>query len=301
MQITPDFLLGIGSGLIGAAFYGVSVVVYKSQSEEIRPLAISSIKMWIALPLMALLILLSLGANPFGLTLTTIFLLSSSIILGAVIGDTIYLISQERIGVSYAFPIAMSFPILTYFFTVFLLNEPLSIIRLAGAFIAVFGVILISREQQNEQDDKGVLRKLDIFGIFLAIMTSVLYASGTTILQVGVQDIDPVTGNFVRVLFGSIAFVPIVGLARYQGMPLPSRHATKVIGVAAFFGMGIGSLLYVSAVKLAGAAVMSVISSTAPLFAVPISIFSLKERLTSIAGVGILLTLCGIVLVVLGF
>jgi drug/metabolite transporter (DMT)-like permease len=301
MQLSPEFLLGVGIGILGAALYGISVVVYKSQSQKITALSVSALKMWIALPLMALLIVLSFGASPFSLTSDTILLLSISIILGAVIGDTIYLISQERIGVSYAFPIAMSFPILTYFFTIFFLNETPSIVRFLGVILAVIGVILISREQQREPDAAGKIDKADFLGIFLAIMTSLLYAAGTTILQVGVEDIDPVTGNFVRVLVGSFAFVPMISIAVHQGMPVPAKRTMKIVGIAGFFGMGIGSLLYVSAVKYAGAAVMSVISSTAPLFAVPISVFYLKERLTRIAGLGIVLTLSGIILVVLGF
>ena len=301
MQLSPEFLLGVGIGIVGAALYGVSVVVYKSQSEQITALSISALKMWIALPIMSLLIFLSIGASPLSLSYDTIFLLSLSVILGAVIGDTIYLISQERIGVSYAFPISMSYPILTYFFTVFFLSEPPLPVRFLGFIFAVFGVILISREQQNEPNAAGDIDKADFLGIFLAIMTSILYAAGTTILQVGVQDIDPVTGNFVRVLVGSFAFVPLISVAIHQGMSLPTKRAMKIVGIAGFFGMGIGSLLYVAAVKYAGAAVMSVISSTAPLFAVPISVFYLKERLTKKAVMGITLTLVGIILVVLGF
>ncbi|MFX1561463.1 MAG: EamA family transporter, partial [Promethearchaeota archaeon] len=60
-------------------------------------------------------------------------------------------------------------------------------------------------------------------------------------------------------------------------------------------------LFYVMAVAMVGAALMSVIASTAPLFAVPVSILILKERVTRIAGVGILATIIGVVLVVVGF
>ena len=301
MQLSPDFLLGVGVGILGAALYGISVVIYKSQSEQITALSISALKMWIALPIMSLLIVLSIGASPLSLSYDTICLLSLSVILGGVIGDTIYLISQERIGVSYAFPISTSYPILTYFFTVFFLSEPPLLVRFFGVIIAVIGVILISREQQNEPNITGDISKADLLGIFLAIMTSILYAAGSTILQIGVQDIDPITGNFVRVLVGSFAFVPLVSVAIQGGMSLPTKHAMKIVGIAGFFGMGIGSLLYVASVKYAGATVMSVISSTAPLFAVPISVFYLKERLTKKAVLGITLTLVGIILVVLGY
>jgi drug/metabolite transporter (DMT)-like permease len=301
MQVTPDLILGSTIGLIGAAMYGLSVVVYRSQADEISPIAISSIKMWVALPFMIVMTLLIPGLEAAFLPLMTILLLSTSVILGAVIGDTIYLWSQERIGVSYAFPIAMSFPIITFFMTVVFLNEPLILSRLGGAIIAVIGIILISNEQNRNQKNSETPTKLDMLGILGAIATAVLYATGTTVLQVGIEGVDPIAGNLIRMIAGSIAFVPMVAVARVGGMTLPTRKAIKYVVIAAFFGMAVGSLFYVTAVAMVGAAIMSVIASTAPLFAVPVSVLILKEKVTRIAGVGILATILGVVLVVVGF
>jgi drug/metabolite transporter (DMT)-like permease len=129
----------------------------------------------------------------------------------------------------------------------------------------------------------------------------VLYAVGTTLLQVGIEGVDVIGGSFVRIVFGSIAFVPMFAVARQQGMPWPTRKATTRVIIAGFFGMAVGSILYVGAVSMVGAAIMSVIASTAPLFAIPVSVFILKEKVTPLALVGVALTLVGIVLVVIGF
>jgi drug/metabolite transporter (DMT)-like permease len=301
MQVTPDLILGSVIGLTGAAMYGLSVVVYRSLSKEIRPVAISAIKMWVALPFMVLVTLLVPGLGAAFLPTTTVLLLCTSVILGAVIGDTIYLWSQARIGVSYAFPIAMSFPIITFFMTVGFLGEPLILSRLAGAVIAVIGVILISNEQNRKQNEDDPLKKFDKLGLLGALVTAFLFATGTTILQVGIEGVDPIAGNLVRMTAGSIAFVPMVLVAKQKGMPNPTRHATKLVIIAGFFGMAIGSLFYVSAVAMVGATIMSVIGSTAPLSAVPVSVLVLKEKMTTLAGVGILATIMGVILVVIGF
>jgi drug/metabolite transporter (DMT)-like permease len=65
--------------------------------------------------------------------------------------------------------------------------------------------------------------------------------------------------------------------------------------------MALGSIFYVAGVAMAGAAIMSVMASTAPLFAIPVSIFVLKEKVTPLTLFGVALTLIGIVLVVMGF
>lgn len=300
MQVTPDLILGSIVGLTGAALYGLSVVVYRSQSKEIRPVAISAIKMWVALPFMTIMTLLLPGLDAAFLPMTTILLLATSVIFGAVIGDTVYLWSQERIGVSNAFPIAMSFPIITFFMTVGFLGEPLILSRLAGAIIAVIGVILISNEQNRKQNEGETPKKLDMLGLFGAVVTALLYATGTTILQVGIEGVDPIAGNLIRMTVGSIAFIPMVAVARLGGLSIPTRRATTRVIIAGFFGMSIGSLFYVTAVAMVGAAIMSVIASTAPLFAIPVSVLVLKEKVTSLAGVGILAIIVGVILVVIG-
>ncbi|RLI55121.1 MAG: hypothetical protein DRP09_10795 [Candidatus Thorarchaeota archaeon] len=299
MQATADLILGSMIGLLGAALYGLSVVVYRSQADEIRPVAVSSIKMWVAWPFIGLLVLGIVGPDTLFIPLGGVFILGLSVVLGAVVGDTIYLTSQERIGVSYAFPIAMSFPILTYFLTIFFLGEPPVLVRLLGAVVAVIGVVILS-QQQNKDEDTSQPVPRDLLGIGLAIMTAILYAVGTTLLQVGIADVDPIGGSFIRVTIGSIAFVPMFLIARHHGMALPSRRATGRVAIAGFFGMAIGSVLYVIAVASVGAAIMSVIASTAPVFAVPVSVFFLKEKLTRVAVLGVVLTLVGIVLVVVG-
>jgi len=299
MQVTPEMMFGIATGLLASAIYAVSVVVYKSQSGSIRPLAISSIKMWVALAFMTALVVLPISPEPFYIPQEALAYLVVSVILGAVLGDYFYLTAQERIGVSYAFPIAMSFPIFTYLLAIAVgLEEPL-LSRSVGILLAVIGVILISKEQ-GQDEDHSIKRNLDRFGIGLALLVAILYAMGTILLQIGVEDISPIDGNFVRVAFGSVAFIPLFLVAKRRGMPMPSRRTTKIIAVAGLFGMGLGSLLYVSTVKFVGAAVTSVIGSLSPLFALPISMIFLKERITKVAVVGVVVTIAGVILVILG-
>ncbi len=299
MQVTPEMMIGITTGLLSSVIYAISVVVYRSQSDSIRPLAISSIKMWVALAFMSALVILPIHSEPFYIPQEALAYLVVSVILGAVLGDFFYLTAQERIGVSYAFPIAMSYPIFTYLLAIAVgLEEPL-LSRSAGILLAVIGVILISKEQGHDEEHT-VKRRLDTVGIGLALLVAVLYALGTILLQVGVEDISPIHGNFVRVAFGSVAFIPVFLVAKRHGMPTPPQRAVKIIAVAGLFGMGLGSLLYVSTVKFVGAAVTSVIGSLAPLFALPISIIFLKERITRVAVIGVAVTIAGVILVILG-
>ncbi|MFW9967041.1 MAG: DMT family transporter [Candidatus Thorarchaeota archaeon] len=297
MQLTPDVILGTFLGFLAAFMWAISVVVYRSQSDEIRPLAIGSIKMWVAFGLMVLLVTLPWRPTVYSVPVESIIYLALSVSLGAVAGDTILFMSQERIGVSYAFPIAMSFPVLTYILAILFLDDEISPIRFLGTVIAVVGIILISREQNGGQDEDGNSR-FDLTGIFMALFTMICYSVGTVLLDLGVTGVDPIDANFVRILIGSIEFIPIYILASHVGMPRPTWRATKIVALAGFFGMALGSVLYVAMVKYIGAAMGSVVGSTSPLFAVPVSIVILKERPTRLALLGIVIAILGVILVV---
>ncbi|MFX0078491.1 MAG: DMT family transporter [Candidatus Hermodarchaeota archaeon] len=307
MAVPPQlFLTGVFMGITAAALFGISNVVYKSQSTEIQPTAINAFKMWIALPVMLITVLLLLYPTGFNVPLTSIPFLAGSIIFGAGLGDLVYLTSQSRIGVSRAFPIAMIFPLVTYFLSIIFLNEALRITRLAGALLAVIGVSLITREQAKQETTSQSLgtevrKSWDKIGIVLAVLAAFCWATATVILQIGLIGVDPIDANLIRVTIGSLFLLPIFLIARHRGMPKPTKRASKIVLVAGFFGMGIGSLLYVSTVALTGAAVTSVIAASAPLFALPLAIFYLKEKITPLILLGTLCTLLGIWFVILGF
>jgi drug/metabolite transporter (DMT)-like permease len=153
MQLTPDTIIGTAIGLFCAMLWAISTNVYKSQSEEATPLAISALKMWAALAFMSIIVILPFRNTPFYVPAENMIFLIGSVTIGLVVGDLVYLTSQERIGVSYAFPIANIYPILTYLVAIFLINDTVIISRFAGILIAVVGITLISREHaiDNEQ------------------------------------------------------------------------------------------------------------------------------------------------------
>jgi drug/metabolite transporter (DMT)-like permease len=308
VSVPPElFLTGVFMGILGAALFGFSNVVYKSQSMEIQPIAINAYKMWIALPVIALIVLLFLYPTGFNVSLTSIPFLATSVILGAGIGDLLYLTSQSRIGVSRAFPIAMTFPVITYLFSMVILQEAFLLHRLFGVILAILGISLITREQARQEKvdaepfDKPTRVGWDKIGIILAIGAAFSWASATVILQIGLIGGDPIDANLIRITVGSLFLLPIFLFARKQGMPMPTRRVTKLVIVAGFFGMGIGSVLYVNAVFFTGAAITSVIAATAPLFALPFTVIYLKEKVTPLILLGTILSIIGVWLAVLVF
>lgn len=294
-----DLIVGTIIGLLSSAFFAIQNVLIGGEKEEVNALIANSIKMWVALPLMLFLVLFPWRIHEFLLPQSVLLPLAISIILGGAFGDAIYLSSQERIGVSRAFPIANTFPIITYIAALFILDEVLRITTITGIVLAIIGVVLVSRELEPVESGEESL-PYDWKGLALAFLSAIMLAFATIFMDIGVTDIDPIDANLFRMSIGSIVMLPIFSVSYRQRTKQLSRRAIRMVAVAGFFGMGLASLLYVASIKLVGATIGAVIGSTAPLFALPFSIFYLKERITWKGLLGTIATILGIWLVVAG-
>jgi inner membrane transporter RhtA len=188
-------------------------------------------------------------------------------------------------------------------------GEVIIVSRIIGVVVAVAGVILLSRSQSlveaprncvvSEESEDSPQTCTDWLGIGMALLAALCWATGSVLLQRGVEGIDPIDANFVRMVFGSALFVPIVSVSLRRGMPRPTGRAARIVLVAGLFGMTIGSLLYTYSVKLVGAAIAALMGSTSPLFALPISILALKEGFSPKSILGAVLTVTGVILVII--
>jgi drug/metabolite transporter (DMT)-like permease len=301
VQLTmSDLILGILLGLVSSALFAIQNVLIRGQREGISALSANAIKIWVSVPLMLLLVVVPWRIHEFFLPESVLLPLTISVLLGGAFGDAVYLSSQDRIGVSRAFPVSNTYPIITYLFALFLLDEILEFSKIVGIVLAVSGIILVSRELATSVEDVEK-KPYDWLGLTLAIASSIMYAFATIFMQIGVNDIDPIDANLFRMSIGSIAVIPLFSYSvRRRAKPL-SKRALQIIAIAGFFGMGLASLLYVASIKLIGATIGAVIGSTAPLFALPISLLYLKERITWRGIIGTIATILGIWLVVVGF
>jgi uncharacterized membrane protein len=176
--ILEPYVLGVISALLAMLFFGVTNILYKKMSEDISVMDIMFTRMWVSLPIAYLFAVAASGSIIFAIPLDAYFPLILSMIIGIVIGDGMYFLSQERIGVARAFPIAMSYPLLVYFLAAVFLGEPVIPQRVIGAIIIVIGVIMIARAEQDESKNDKRWSKDDIrIGIILAFLVFFCWAA----------------------------------------------------------------------------------------------------------------------------
>jgi len=237
-----------------------------------------------------------------------------------VIGDTLYFRSLDLAGVSWAMPVASINPLWAVILAAVFIGEPLSWSLVVGALLVIGGVILVSRSAAPGEvvvpanaaapvASAGPLDAADSrpaapstarrTGLVLAFVVSVLWAVGQVALKPATAGVHSVVANSVRQPLGMLMLLGLT-LARGQWRELKKldRKSWGIIVIASLVGTGLGTLFFIMAIQMTGAGRTAVLTSTAPLLAMPFSMLWLRERPTRWTIMGTLLTTAGIVLVV---
>lgn len=215
-----------------------------------------------------------------------------------VVGDSLYFRSMDLAGVSWAMPVASITPLWAVFLASFFVGEPLTWSLVLGAVLVVTGIFLVSRTVDQSDAgtpiDPGARRA----GLLLALLVSVLWAIGQVALKPATEGTHSVVANGVRQPLGALM---LLGLSLVRGRwrelkGLDGRSWATIL-IASLAGTGLGSLFFVMAIQMAGAGRTAVLTSTAPMMAIPFSMFWLRERPTRWTLAGTVLTTVGIGLV----
>jgi DME family drug/metabolite transporter len=284
--------------LISALLWGIASVLLTVGAKRIHVVPLNLIRctvstafFWVLLPLFGGLEALAAippGAWPW-LVLSVLGLL--------VVGDTLYFRSMDLAGVSWAMPVASINTLWAVFLASFFVGEPLTWSLLLGALLVIVGIVLVSKSSSPESTssvDPRARRK----GLLLALLVSVVWGGGLVALKPATAGMHSVVANSVRQPMGMLMMLGLtIPQGRWRELKGLDKRSWAVILVASLVGTGMGTLFFVMAVQLAGAGRTAVLTSTAPLLAMPFSMLWLRERPTRWTLAGTLLTTAGIALV----
>ena len=250
---------------------GVSAVIVKAIGKDLKPAAliliqsiVSSISFIVITAIMGDFLLI------FQISWVALLPLVVAALFGIVVGNLLYFNSLQMIGVSKAYPISMTYPLLTYLFEVIIFPDTSFIpLKLVGIVVVIIGVIFISLSKVNNNNvdvevnivENGHLEKIIeendvleiskevteietkeeiidsnnkkiIFGIILSTLAAVTWASGTLLIKFGLQntDIDVIPINAARMFFLVPVSIPIF-LALNRG-DKKSKFSWKVVLLA---------------------------------------------------------------------
>ena len=296
-------MIGTIYALTAALSWAGSSAILKSLTAKIDALSLNALRLCVIFLLLLAIIPLSGRATEFVNTplISLVYLIISGVIALA-IGETIFIKSLSYLDVSQAFPIAQcSYPVFTMILAVSLLGESFTWVGGLGAFFVLLGMYLImsTRKTSGINSASGRISRK---GIVLALTAGAAWATSSVTLKLGVLDMDPLVTAAIRVSSATTVFLPFALSQRKRGALQLRRYGSRSLALAltsGIIGPGVGMVLFIIAIQSIGAGKTAVLAATSLPFLLPFSGFILKEKLTRLTLMGIVIGIAGICLVAL--
>ncbi|HEY9877817.1 MAG TPA: DMT family transporter [Leptolyngbyaceae cyanobacterium] len=283
------------AALAAAFLWAASSVLFGRLGKSLSPLVLNITK-----GLMALVFIgLTLGLRSHsvtGLGTRAIALLLTSGIIGIGLGDTAYFAALNHLGPRRALLMETLAPPLSAVMAWVLLKEQLSLLAWLGILLTLLGVcwVISERVPVERQPIGSNLRRGIVYGILAALGQ----ATGAVLSRAALADtaVDPLWSTLLR-LSGGLALMGVMLLNQRsvsaQLKPLQSRQLVGLVAIAAFFGTYLGIWLQQTALKFAPTGIAQALTSTSPLFILPIAAL-MGERISRRAVFGVFIALSGI-------
>ena len=292
ISISEGELVGVACSLVWAT----SATIVRTQSFKVSPGLMNALRCTAAALMFWVLLVLFGSLDAYAiLSLNEWLLLAGSVIIGISMGDTLYLWSIREIGPSRTMALVGIVPLPTLVFEHFLLDQPFPARFVAGCFLVVAGVGCLSqRGKQRTESLSGSLK----LGVILSLTATILWGLSTVMIKPAIANLTPVEANSIRmplvaaVLFGGY----ILTRSPTAAVPLTWRTVLIVCGTG-LLGMGFGSYLFLKSISMIGPTKTAVLGALAPVFTMIIAAVFLKERITWLVAIGVLLCVGGVVLV----
>lgn len=234
-----------------------------------------------------------LGGEIIRMPLWAALMLWVSILIGYAGGDTLFFEGMRRLGVTRAHTLSMAHPVLSTIVGGWLLNEPVTPLRGVGIGLVLTGITLIVTVGGDAGRDHPGLRWQ---GVRLVLSAAVAWSVASVLLKAPLQVMSAVTATGVRhPVAGFVLWLTPWSRGTWAAVRESGKRDALLLAAICLLS-AVSPLLFTVGIKHAGVAIGSVLSTTSPLFTIPLEILVLGRRPATRTIVGAVITVVGIVL-----
>jgi drug/metabolite transporter (DMT)-like permease len=281
------------AALSAALIWAIASVIYTGVGRQLSPLTLNFTKGWIAIALLILTFLITRqgipALDPMGFSL--LFL---SGIVGIGFGDTAYFSALRCIGARRTLLFETLAPPLSALLALVFLHETLLPQAWLGIVLTISGVIWVILERVSETH--GNFRPLQgsLYGLFAALGQ----AGGAVLSRAALvnTEIDSFWSTLIRLLGGTATLLVWMLMQRQSSdvvKPFQSPRLFIVIAGTAFMSTYLGIVLQQTSLKFAATGIAQALSSTSPLFVIPI-VWVMGDRISLRSVTGVTVALIGV-------
>lgn len=300
MDLFNNAYSGATAALFSALLWAIASTFFERAGKKIVPVELNLIKGALALVFIGITLLVT-GETFTTINLRSVIFLILSGVIGIGVGDTAYFKSLDHLGARRALLIGSINPAMTTLIAMLFLGENLSLMAWLGISITIAGITWVIAERSNGRGDE---HNFPIQGVVFGLIASLGQAVGAVLSRAVLSQgaVSPLQSNLFRLGAGIISLgiwivinrIPIGGWIRFE----KSQKTALQIVSATFLGTFLGMWLQQTAIKLSPVGIAQTLSSTSPLFILPIAIFG-QEKISLRAVLGALLAMSGIILLFL--
>ena len=285
-----DPTLGALCALGAALAWSITGVLARSIIAHYGSVSVNAIRWAVAGVLLVAWVLVTEGpAVLVTMSWTTFWLMAVSIVAIG-IGDSVFFESTRAIGLGRAMTISTTYPLGAALLAIVFFDEAFTPALAAGTLLTLGGVGVIVGLHSDEARPERLG-----YGIWAAVLASAVWAISTVLMKPPLREIEPLTAQAIRLPLAS-ALLWLTPWTRGAAAALRDSGRGPLLRIAVLSVVtAASSVLFVASLKYAGVAVGAVLSSTAPLFGIPLGMIFLGERVSISTVAGAVIAVAGIV------
>lgn len=292
MEIASWETVGALCALGAAVTWAATSLLVRTLVAAFGSVAINAIRSSVSGALLLAWVLLVQGPGALtSISAEAFWLLAISIVAAIGVGDTVFFESTRRLGLARALTISMTYPLMAAALAVVVFGEAVTPQIALGSVLTLGGLVLIVSARGAERPGaEGWWR-----GVGEATLAAFAWAVSVVLMKAPLQEVEAVTAQAVRLpLAGVLLFATPWARGAIGRLRLSDRAVLWRFGALSLL-TALSAVMFVAGLKYADVVVATVLSSTAPMFAIPLGLVFLGERLAPRAVLGTLVTVAGIV------
>lgn len=295
--------MGELAGLLTSFFWALSSTFFTKAGRIVGSIQVNRIRLFFAVILVMLAHLVTQGSLlPVHAGLDRWVWLGLSGFVGLVLGDSFVFQAYVLIGNRLGTLIMALSPVFGALIAFLFLGEQLTLSQVGGMVLSISGVALVVLKGHN---GNGVThdRRSYIIGILCGLGGAIGQAGGLVLAKKGlVGNYPAVSGLAIRMLVSMvIVWLLALAMGELRSTLVAARilPATGAIAAGAVVGPFIGVWFSLLAVQLTYVGIASTLTSLAPIFVLPMSVWIFKEKVNRWAVLGTLIALAGVAVIFL--
>lgn len=291
MEIYGEFF-----ALMAAVCWMITAIAFEIAGKEVGTNTVNILKLIFAFIFMGFILLVT-GNDVFLMNVPADAwkFLSISGFIGFVLGDFFLINAFVMLGSRISLLIMSAAPPISAILGYFVFDEVLSTYSIIGMVLTITGISIVLLVK--DQNEKKIKLSHPIKGIIYASLGALGQAVGLIFSKMGMGDLNIFAATQIRILAGVVGLIIIFAYRNEWHLitsALKKKKALISIIIGALFGLALGVVFSLLALRNTSVGIASTIMAIAPVLIIPISIKFFNEHVDFKAIIGAFVAIAGV-------